>query len=377
MKKKWAAPARVTQEVTDLTICRAMLAGWVFLYHIDLHAGFATHLGPFSGLIRRGYLGVDGFFILSGLILSQVHVEFAKSFHGTFRFWLKRLVRIYPVHLATILILLALATAGSAAGITARDPARFSHASLLANLLLVHGWGFSDTLAWNYPSWSVSSEWAGYLLFPLLFFIVASWSPLLAIPLTTFTIPVLGMLAFTHGHSINITGRLVLLRFFMEFLTGITAAKLLPVAAHNLPPRVPAAAGLALVLLGAALPYDLISLVGLWLALVSLALLAHAGGRPVFGRPGILRALGLLSYSFYMSFAIIEMLLAQLYRRQGMDPAAHQLLYTAQMTALTFVLAAALYFIVERPFRRLGDRFLAPPGAPVKTKPLAATPSQR
>ena len=66
---------------------------------------FSAWLGPFSGLIRHGYLGVDGFFILSGLILARVHPELSRSAKGAFKFWGKRLARIYPVHLATLLIL--------------------------------------------------------------------------------------------------------------------------------------------------------------------------------------------------------------------------------------------------------------------------------
>jgi peptidoglycan/LPS O-acetylase OafA/YrhL len=376
-KKKEAPPKRIAHEITDLTVCRALLAAWVFIYHVDLHAQFAAYLGPLAGLVRRGYLGVDGFFLLSGMILSQVHVEFATSRRGTFRFWGKRLARIYPVHLATILFLLALTLAGAAAGITARDPNRFAGDALLANLLLVHGWGFSDTLAWNYPSWSVSSEWAGYLLFPLLFFTIANWSVFVAVQITVLTIPVLGELAFTHGHSINITGAFVLARFFLEFGAGIAAVKLIPMAADLLPGRRFAAIGLFAILAGAALPFDLLSIVGFWLALFSLTVVSEAGLPPVFGGPGILRALGLLSYSFYMSFAISELLLAQAYRRAGADPAAHKFFYSMEMTGVTLMLATAIYFIVERPFRRLGDRFLAPPGAPAKTKPLAATPSQR
>ena len=53
------------QEITDLTIARAIFAAWVFIYHVDLYLNFSAWLGPFAGLIRHGYMGVDGFFILS------------------------------------------------------------------------------------------------------------------------------------------------------------------------------------------------------------------------------------------------------------------------------------------------------------------------
>src|SRR5262249_14639016 len=35
------------------------------------------------------------------------------------------------------------------------------------NLFLVHTWSPNFQLSWNYPSWSISSEWFAYLCFPL------------------------------------------------------------------------------------------------------------------------------------------------------------------------------------------------------------------
>ncbi|HQT46932.1 MAG: hypothetical protein B7X08_07315, partial [Acidocella sp. 20-63-7] len=104
------------QDITDLTVCRAFFVAWVFVYHVDLYLHFSAWLGPFAGLIRRGYLGVDGFFILSGLILARVHPEISAkvqwqgmsikarplSLTSTLKFWGKRLARIYPVHFATL-----------------------------------------------------------------------------------------------------------------------------------------------------------------------------------------------------------------------------------------------------------------------------------
>ena len=115
------------QELTDLTVCRAVFALWVFVYHVDLYLNFSRFLGPAADLIRHGYLGVDGFFILSGLILARVHPEFngyvnpkeafaapglkLPSIRAVSCFLSKRLARLYPVHLATIVIL-AVPTSG-------------------------------------------------------------------------------------------------------------------------------------------------------------------------------------------------------------------------------------------------------------------------
>jgi peptidoglycan/LPS O-acetylase OafA/YrhL len=33
---------------------------------------------------------------------------------------------------------------------------------------MVHAWGTTAAVGWNFPSWSISAEWAAYLLFPLI-----------------------------------------------------------------------------------------------------------------------------------------------------------------------------------------------------------------
>lgn len=146
------------QELTDMTICRAVFALWVFTYHVDLYLNFSRFLGPAADLIRHGYLGVDGFFILSGLILARTHPElagggqrfYAKRRTPQFqppagglvrRFYGKRLARIYPVHLASIIVLAVLVCVGRLRGWEPHDPSRFDVSSLLQNLTLLQGWG--------------------------------------------------------------------------------------------------------------------------------------------------------------------------------------------------------------------------------------------
>lgn len=55
---------------------------------------------------------------------------------------------------------------GTAISIASREPGRFVTGSLLQNLLLVHGSGAAKCETWNYWSWSISTEWAGYLALP-------------------------------------------------------------------------------------------------------------------------------------------------------------------------------------------------------------------
>jgi len=357
-------------EITDLTIIRALFAGWVFAYHIDLHAQFSGYLGPFAGLIRHGYLGVDGFFILSGLILARTYPELATNLGGSWRFWGRRLARIYPVHLAVIVILAVLVTTGLALGYAPRDAQRFTVAGLAANLLLLQGWGVGPQLSWNYPSWSVSTEWAGYLAFPFLWMYFGTWRTIIPGQILALCFPVLGLIAYEFGgDSLNLTYAAALLRFFPEFIIGITTMRLVPLNADIMPSRVLAWVALVLLaLLAGLLDFDILDIIALWLLLAALTMRAEADWPPVFGSPAILIFLGRLSYSFYMSFGTVELILAQFFRHQGVDPAAEKLVYAAAMIVLTLALAVILHNLVEVPARRFADKWLAEPAplAPVR-----------
>jgi len=354
------------REITDLTVCRAFFAAWVFIYHIDLHAHFSAYLGPAAGLIRHGYLGVDGFFLLSGMILARVHPELAEHPEGAVRFWGKRLARIYPVHLAVILILAVLVVTGLGLGFAPRDPQRFTIAALAENLLLIQGWGFTNPLAWNYPAWSVSTEWAGYIAFPALWYFFGSWRPIIPGQTMIIGMTVIGTLAFEMG-GLNLTGAAGLARFFPEFLIGMTTIRLVPINADYMPSRILTWAGIGFALFGALIGVDSLGALGLWLLLTALVMQEDAERPPVFGKAIFLRFLGRLSYAFYMSFGTIELILAQLFRHQGWDPSQQKIPYAAGMTVLTFALALILHVFVETPCRRLFDRWLAGP------KPLAVS----
>jgi len=361
-------------EITDLTICRAFFAAWVFIYHVDLYVRFSDWLGPFSGLIRRGYLGVDGFFILSGMILAQVHPELTAkarvvslsvgtqvkplSFRDALIFWGKRLARIYPVHLAVLLIFGAAFMAGLALGLVPRDPARFSLNALWQNLALVQGWGFTSQGAWNYPSWSVSTEWAGYLSFPFLWFGLTYFERYVAPQVILVGFVVLGFIMNWH-HGLNLTFAQGLIRFFPEFIIGMsTTRSILYVADSIALRRLAYAGGIGLTVFFTVAGVDMPAVFGIWLFLTACLMQADAHCPPWFRAPA-LRWLGQLSYAFYMSFALAELLTTQWFRHQGWAPPSHGLIFSAAMLCITFAVALVLHVCIEAPCRRGADRWLA------------------
>ncbi|MFH5806624.1 acyltransferase family protein, partial [Alienimonas sp. DA493] len=157
--------------VDSLTAVRGVAAVWVVLYHFspDLYVLLPASraLAP---LIDRGHLAVPLFFTLSGYVLAM---NYAPAFGGglsaagTKTFLLRRLIRIYPLHLATLLGTAAMVAVGARFGATV-DPEGYGAVDFLLNLALLHAWVPDFRLNWNLPSWSISAEWFAYLLFPLL-----------------------------------------------------------------------------------------------------------------------------------------------------------------------------------------------------------------
>ena len=145
--------------IRPLTGLRFFAAMWVVFYHYwaNLQIGFTP------ALVEKGYLGVELFFVLSGFILCHVYLEGFGE--GRFRFgsflW-NRLARVYPLHLATLLGVMALGLAASAAGMGI-DAHILDWRSLPANLLLVQD--FVGARPFLGVSWTLIIEIMWYTLF--------------------------------------------------------------------------------------------------------------------------------------------------------------------------------------------------------------------
>jgi peptidoglycan/LPS O-acetylase OafA/YrhL len=350
-----AGPARID----DLTACRAVFAGWVFLYHLNLHLrpGSFSWLTP---LVDRGYLGVDGFFVLSGLVLAHAHPALTCGPADIGRFWVKRLLRIYPVHLAMVGLLVLMLAAGAAAGLPPRDPGRFGAGELVRHLLLVHGWGLSGRWAWNYPSWSISTEWAGYLAFPLLWLVLRRARPGVSVLAAGAMLALLVAVDNRAGLvGLNLTYEGALGRFFPEFIAGMVVVRIAGLVERRVSGPALAFAGVGLAVLALLLARDWAVVAGLWLVLAGLLIAARQGRGAALARiPGMLW-LGGVSYAFYMSFAVVETGQALVWRRLGLVPADWPAAYVVETTALTLGLATLAWWFVERPALRLGRHLAA------------------
>lgn len=153
-------------DLRSLTSLRFFAALWVVLLHFrdQLPFDFSAH-NP----INHGTRAVDFFFILSGFILAHVYGPQLQA--GRFRmkdFVVKRLARLYPVHFVTLLASLAIFLLATALHMKLNNAEKYDLAQFVPNLLMIQAWFPFTRAAFNMPSWSISAEFAAYLLFPLM-----------------------------------------------------------------------------------------------------------------------------------------------------------------------------------------------------------------
>lgn len=128
------------------------------------------------GLVRNSYLFVDFFFVLSGFVIAWNYAARLDSWHGVRRFLLLRIGRVYPLHVFMLLCFLAYEGLRYLNGQgQASPPPTFSGGTepiaLLSNIFLVHSLNLHESLTWNGPSWSISTELWAYVIFAL----VSAW----------------------------------------------------------------------------------------------------------------------------------------------------------------------------------------------------------
>ena len=111
--------------------------------------------------LRRAYLGVDLFFLLSGFVMAHMYGQkLATDWRQHWREFARvRFARIYPLFaLTTLSLVMAHAVFSLPIG-----GVSFSARSLALQPLLLQCFGRG--LSWNYPGWSISTEAAAYVLF--------------------------------------------------------------------------------------------------------------------------------------------------------------------------------------------------------------------
>jgi peptidoglycan/LPS O-acetylase OafA/YrhL len=153
-------------EIKSHTALRGIAALLVVIFHYKALVKNELDLDAHTHFFSMGYLWVSCFFILSGFILCYVYgTSPAQSKDLAKRFFIARFARIYPLHLATLLFFVAFLVVVPA--LTHKPPNDIAWSHFWLNIFDIHAWGFLNAYDFNFPSWSISVEFAAYLLFPI------------------------------------------------------------------------------------------------------------------------------------------------------------------------------------------------------------------
>lgn len=350
-------------ELRSLTSARGIAAWLVVFYHIRSGAAWAPDW--LMAVMHKGYLAVDFFFLLSGFViyLSAHRGLLREGASAVPAFFARRFARIYPLYGVMLALTVAFAILLRATG---RDDGGYPWHELPLHIAMMQNWGFTPELSWNHPAWSISAEFATYLIFPAL----VLWTPiararrpnLLAGMILAIAALYLGMWIngqATLGHDI---ARFGLLRCVTEFSCGVMLCAFW-LRGPDSEPR-----ALILSLAGAAMFFSL-WLSGLaeevWAfpagAACLILALAHASGmrfNPLHWRP--LVYLGDISYATYLAhfMLFIWFKIALVENAADISPALKGV-----FLLLTLVVSMVLYHWIERPGRRWVGGFRLPGAA--------------
>lgn len=359
-------------ELKPLTSLRFIAAFWVLVYHFKDHLGLG--MGQF-GLVADGYLGVDLFFTLSGFILAHVYLsQFEGGRFGYGGFLKNRIARVYPMHLAALAAMIGLFVVAGVMGAGVGSPDAFKWSDLPAHLFMVHAWGATQAVGWNFPSWSISAEWAAYLLFPLVAAFVLKaqrWSGFVAAG--ALALCVVSFLGLSNLHQVlpwvgndfsQMTAQIGALRILPSFLLGVALYAF--GRAHAAPkawawPIVMASAGWVLA----------VTTLGLWEGLVWFGLAGllyglaetsrHGVDAPMSGRVFVF--LGAASYALYMIHLPIDIVWFHALERFGVTETSDLALRVGAVVGVFLVSIVAsvfAYLWIEEPARKFIRAFQLP-----------------
>lgn len=227
--------------IKSLTSIRFLAALWVFLFHLKIWDIF-PNFGLFNKLVGLGACGMTLFFFLSGYILCvSAHNQNPAADYG--RYATKRFARIYPLYLATLVLMWTLNG-------FSQDGFCFvsmkSWATLFSDITLTGAWHpvlFKGGYIRD-GTWSLSAEAFFYFIFPALLLLLRHFTTsslvivVVLCSMTSFLIPVVPhMLGASNGMYYSMP-----IFRLSEFVAGISAALIVHQSKPDLNRRLAAAA---------------------------------------------------------------------------------------------------------------------------------------
>ncbi|MBN9034338.1 acyltransferase [uncultured Rhizobium sp.] len=346
-------------EIDHLRLLAALLVFGFHFFHFYVGSWLPYPQHPFLGLITEGHTGVSLFFVLSGFIFMTIALASDEIRYGSFL--RNRILRIAPLFVIVFVVAVSIG----------RN--RFQATDLL--YLFITNLGDAPT-SWHFatgPAWSISVEFAFYLVFPFLAaftrergvrYLFQAIGLMFIIKLAAY------FAAENSRHMLYST----LVGRFDQFLIGMLAAILYGRMKERLERHGKLLLGLSLLLvfLGAAFQARWLSYMApepkqplgvvwgtveavLWAGVVIAYLAARPPWPVAIGR--LLGKGGEWSFSFYMWHAMIIYLAHELLGPLGGTGGLALAFNGAIVLAATLLFSALSYGTIERPFLEMRQRY--------------------
>ena len=171
-----------------------------------------------------GYLAVDFFLVLSGFILSHSYLYSDKKYTHL-EFITHRIARLYPLHIYTLFVFIAVSYFLYAALPEYPDGRYFT---FIQNLTLLHNVGLNyRDVTYNAPSWSISVEF--WLNIGFIYYVTRKTKTFVLLSISLFSLVLIAVTIGTldtHFQNIFTYVNSGLLRGLSSFLLGIIAYRI-------------------------------------------------------------------------------------------------------------------------------------------------------
>jgi peptidoglycan/LPS O-acetylase OafA/YrhL len=172
MINRYLARFKLDRYHYTIDLLRGVAALMVVVYHFVAFPGRFSDFGLLQKVASLGHFGVQIFFVISGFVIPNSMFNAKYKFKDIGRFMLKRLVRLEPPYIVSIIFCILLAYASLLSPYYRGKPPEISLPQVLLHLGYLNTYFKYDWL--NVVYWSLAIEFQFYLvmafLFPLLIY---------------------------------------------------------------------------------------------------------------------------------------------------------------------------------------------------------------
>ena len=164
---------QLSKEILSIELLRGIASAMVCYFHLS--RGNPRFLPPTSIVQqtgRYGWTGVEIFFVISGFVIPYAMFRKNYTIANFFTFLKKRIIRIEPPYLLSIVIVIALNYASTLSPVYRGAPFSINFANLAGHLAYLNA--FTGATWLNPVYWSLAIEFQYYILIALSFGLIAS-----------------------------------------------------------------------------------------------------------------------------------------------------------------------------------------------------------